>query len=240
MTSVIVRAIDTSTMTRVGGQLGSNFAGIYEDGSGQRYYVKELESLMLAKNEWIAAQLYQLAGAPTLTYIPTVHEHQVATRWETLDKQNIALFSDEERRQAQQWFAVHAWTANWDAVGLHGDNQGVLGGQVITIDVGGALHFRACGDPKGKAFGDDVYELTTLRTRQDNRHACGLYGPMSDMQLIDALSRISGLSDDAITDTIRQHGGSEKLAGTMVNRKHFIAAQLTTVMTGESPGTFLL
>ena len=230
MNDQIEQPIDTSAMTRVGGQLGSNFAGIYEDDNGQRYYVKELESPMLAKNEWIAAMLYQLAGAPTLTYIPTVDSHQIATRWEKLDKQNLAQFSAEERRQAQQWFAVHAWTANWDAVGLHGDNQGVLNGQVITIDVGGALQFRAFGDPKGKAFGNDVDEITTLRTQQDNCHAYNLFGSMSNLQLIDALSRVSRLSDDAIINIIRQHDGSDKLAIKMVNRKHFIAAQLTILM----------
>ena len=230
MNDQIEMPIDTTTMTRVGGQLGSNFAGIYEDNNGQRYYVKELESPMLAKNEWIAAQLYQLAGAPTLTYIPTVNSNQVATRWEKLDKQSLAQFSDDERRQAQQWFAVHAWMANWDAVGLHGDNQGVLNGHVITIDVGGALLFRAYGDPKGKDFGNDVYEIITLRTNQDNRRAYDLFGSMSKLQLIDALSRVSRLSDDAIIHTIRQHGGSDKLAIKMVNRKHSITTQLTTLM----------
>lgn len=82
MNSPILQPIDTSLMTRVGGQLGSNFAGIFEDDNGQRYYVKELESPILARNELVAAKLYQLAGAPTLTYIPTVEPNQVATLWE--------------------------------------------------------------------------------------------------------------------------------------------------------------
>jgi hypothetical protein len=226
MNSRISQPIDTSLMARVSGQLGSNFAGIFEDDNGQRYYVKELESPMLAKNEWIAAKLYQLAGAPTLTYIPTVEPNQIATLWEKLDKQNLAQFSEDERRQAQQWFAVHAWTANWDALGLHGDNQGVLNGQVLTIDIGGALLFRACGDPKDKAFSDDVNEIDTLRTQQDNRHAYELFGSMSELQLIDALARVSRIADEAIINTIRQHDGSEKLAIKMVHRKHFITDKL--------------
>lgn len=226
MNSPISQPIDTSLMARVGGQLGSNYAGIFEDDNGQRYYVKELESPMLAKNEWIAAKLYQLAGAPTLTYIPTVEPNQIATLWEKLDKQNLAQFSEDERRQAQQWFAVHAWTANWDALGLHGDNQGVLNGQVLTIDIGGALLFRACGDPKDKAFSDDVNEIDTLRTQQDNHHAYELFGSMSELQLIDALARVSRIADEAIINTIRQHDGSENLAIKMLNRKHFITDKL--------------
>ncbi|WP_316675031.1 hypothetical protein [uncultured Tolumonas sp.] len=229
MNNPILQPIDTSIMRLVGGQLGSNFAGIFEDDNEQRYYVKELESPMLAKNEWIAAKLYQLAGAPTLTYIPTVEQNQVATLWEKLDKQNLAQFSENERRQAQQWFAVHAWTANWDALGLHGDNQGVLNEKVLTIDIGGALLFRACGDPKGKAFSDDVNEIDTLRTQQDNRHAYELFGSMSELQLIDALARVSRIADEAIRNTILLNDGSEKLAIKMVNRKHFITDKLAQI-----------
>jgi hypothetical protein len=40
-----------------------------------------------------------------------------------LDKRSIARFSDAERRQAQRWFGVHAWTANWDATGFAGDDD---------------------------------------------------------------------------------------------------------------------
>lgn len=229
MNNPILQPIDTAIMTRVGGQLGSNFAGIFEDDNGQRYYVKELESPILARNERIAAKLYQLAGAPTLTYIPTVEPNQVATLWEKLDKQNLAQFSENERRQAQQWFAVHAWTANWDALGLHGDNQGVLNGKVLTIDIGGALLFRACGDPKGKAFSDDVNEIDTLRTQQDNRHAYELFGSMSELQLIDALARVSRIADEAIINTILLNDGSEKLAIKMVHRKHFITDKLAQI-----------
>ncbi|MBS4051170.1 MAG: hypothetical protein KGZ69_08200, partial [Methylomonas sp.] len=156
--------IDTATMRRVGGQLGSNPAGIFQDGNGRRYYVKTLESPAHARNETIAAKLYQLAGAPTLTYVNTKSPDQIATEWVSLDKKCVAHLSESERKQAQRWFGVHAWTANWDAAGFNGDNQGVVNGKVLTLDVGGALAFRAQGDPKGQAFGARVDELDVLRT----------------------------------------------------------------------------
>lgn len=218
--------LDTSRLERVGGQRGSNFAGIYLDSNGVRFYVKELESPMLAKNEWVAAKLYQLAGAPTLTYIPTAHDHQVTTLWLELDKQNITQFSELEITQAQHWFAVHAWTANWDAIGLLGDNQGVFDGKVMTLDVGGALQFRAHGDPKGKAFGDEVIELETLTSNQDNRHAYALFSSMTASQVMNSLQVVHQLDDTAILETIREHGGSDKLARKMVNRKHSISEYL--------------
>lgn len=222
--------IDISDMERVAGQRGSNFAGIYQAIDGLRYYVKQLESPALARNEWLAAHLYQLAGSPTLNYFPSSDPCQVVTLWEALDKQNLNHFSANERIQAQQWFAVHAWTANWDALGMHGDNQGIrIGGQVLTIDLGGALQFRACGDPKGKAFGCDVDELTTLRTRQDNPVAVALFGQMDEAQMKDALARVSGLNDDDILHVVRQNHGSEKLAEKMVARKQFITGYLASL-----------
>ncbi|MET0068322.1 MAG: cyclin-dependent kinase inhibitor 3 family protein [Candidatus Thiodiazotropha sp.] len=133
--------IDTDGMQRVGGQLGSNPAGLYEDQQGRRFYVKTLESVAHARNEFIAAMLYQLTGAPTLTYVRTRAADQIATRWLKLEKSCVAHLNENERRQAQRWFGVHAWAANWDAAGYHGDNQGLVNGKVLTLDVGGRWSF---------------------------------------------------------------------------------------------------
>ena len=211
--------IDTSVLQRVGGQRGSNPAGIYRDPSGQDYYVKTLESPMHARNEWLAAKLYQLAGAPILTYVPAKDPCQVATQWIELDKKHISHFSESERRQAQQWIAVHAWTANWDAAGFDGDNQGVAEGIVLTLDVGGALAFRACGDPKGKAFGTRVEELNVLRTDPANPHALKLFADISPVDLHRAIQVVVAIPDKKIHDVIVENGGSQKLADKMIARK---------------------
>ena len=58
-----VPPLDSDSLTRVGGQLGSNPAGLYQDADGRRYYIKTLESLDHARNERLAARLYALAGA---------------------------------------------------------------------------------------------------------------------------------------------------------------------------------
>jgi hypothetical protein len=211
--------VDTAQMRRVGAALGSNPAGVYEDAHGRRYYVKMLESPAHALNEWLAAQLYRLAGAPTLRYHPTRARDQIATEWIALDKRRVAQLSEAERRQAQHWLAVHAWTANWDAAGFNGDNQGVANGQVLTLDVGGALAFRAQGDPKGAAFGDQVTELDSLRTAADNPHARHLFGDMDEHALRDAIHVVTRLADDDIRQCILQNGGGPALARQMVARK---------------------
>lgn len=220
--------IDTATLLRVGGQLGSNPAGIFQDNDGRRYYVKTQESPAHARNEMIAAKLYQLAGAPTLTYVHTTAPDQIATEWVELDKKCVAHLGDSERKQARQWFGVHAWTANWDAAGFNGDNQGVVSGKVLTLDVGGALAFRAQGDPKGKAFGTRVDELDVLRTDESNPHAVKLFGGMTAADIEQAIRLVIRIPDERIRRIIRDYGGGGTLAEKMIARKADMAKRLLT------------
>lgn len=218
--------VDTTTLQRVGGQLGSNPAGIFQDNTGRRYYVKTLESVAHARNEMMAAKLYQLAGAPTLTYVPTQASDQIATEWVALDKRCVAHFSASERKQAQQWLGVHAWTANWDAAGFDGDNQGVVNGLVLTLDVGGALAFRAHGDPKGKAFGTRVDELDLLRSEEANPHAARLFADMGRDEIDQAIMKVVQIPDEQIRKVILDNGGSHALAEKMIARKADMAGRL--------------
>lgn len=220
--------IDTARLQRVGGQRGSNVAGIYADDSGRRYYVKTLESPAHARNEWLAARLYRLAGAPILPYVRTQAPDQIATELVTLDKKNVSRLTERERRQAQRWLGVHAWTANWDAAGFDGDNQGVMGGTVLTLDVGGALEFRAGGDPKGKAFDIHVGELDSLRRNPDNPHACRLFGDISPSDLAAAIRVVTAIPDACISALIHDCGGRPALADKLIARKADMARRLVS------------
>jgi hypothetical protein len=219
--------IDTAAMQRVAGQMGSNPGGVYEDKNGRRFYVKSLESPAHAKNEIIAAKLYQLAGAPALTYVRAKEPNQIATEWVKLEKKHVSQLSGSEREQAQAWLGVHAWTANWDAAGFTGDNQGVVNGVVTTLDLGGALDFRAQGEPKGKAFGTSVGELDTLRSDRDNLHAVRLFGDMSRTRINEAIAVVTRIPDASIRRVIEENGGSAALAEKMIARKADMATRLT-------------
>lgn len=218
--------LDTATLQRVGGPLGSNPGGVYQDAAGRRYYVKTLESAAQARNERLAAALYQLAGAPTLRYVATRAPEQVATVMLPLDKTRLAQFSEAERRQARHWLGVHAWTANWDAAGFAGDNQGVLDGSVLTLDLGGALEFRAQGDPKGSAFGTRVGELQALRQDAGNPQAVKLFGDMTGADIARAIQVVTRIPDARIRETVAGAHGSPALAERMVARKADMARQL--------------
>lgn len=218
--------IDSARLRQVGRRMGSNPGGVFADENGRRYYVKSLESPVYARNELIAAALYRLAGAPTLNYLRTTRDNEVATEMVDLDKKYVGQFSDDERRQAQQWFGVHAWTANWDAAGFQGDNQGVVGGRVLTLDVGGALAYRAMGHPKGRAFASEVGELDRLRRDPDNPYAVRLFGDMDETALTAAIRVVTVIPDALIRQTIADYGGSPALAELMIARKADMAKRL--------------
>lgn len=221
-----MKVLDISTLRQVKGQIGSNPGGIFQDIKGRHFYVKALESPAFARNEIIAANLYRLAGAPTLTYVKTTQSDHVATELVVLEKNNVAQLSPTERKQAQHWLGVHAWTANWDVAGFQGDNQGVVDGTVLTLDVGGALEFRAMGDPKGKAFGTSVGELDTLRHNADNRFAVKLFGDMDEAAIQAAIQVVTKIPDEHIRQIIADHGGRDALADKMIARKADMARRL--------------
>ncbi|MCW2275860.1 protein-tyrosine phosphatase [Rhodoblastus acidophilus] len=222
---VDIDSIDAARLQKLAGTLGSNPGGVFRDDEGRRFYVKTLESAAHARNEYLAAKFYQLAGAPTLTYLRAGDPCEVATEFLALDKKTIAELDEAERRQARRWFGVHAWTANWDAAGFHGDNQGVAEGVAITLDVGGALAFRAQGDPKGKAFGPTAPELETLRADPDNPHATKLFGDMSPAELRESVAVVTRIPDAAIARIVAEHGGGAALAEKMIARKADMARQ---------------
>ncbi|MBZ4021165.1 hypothetical protein CKO11_01640 [Rhodobacter sp. TJ_12] len=219
--------LDTAALTRIGGQLGTNPGGVWADAAGRRYYVKELESPPHARNERLAAALYRLAGAPVLTYLPTAKPTQVATLFVDLEKTSVAQLTQDERRAAQRWLGVHAWLANWDAAGALGDNQGVVQGVVTTLDVGGALEFRATGDPKGRAFGPEVGEIDRLRADADNPHAVKLFGDMEAQAVAQAIDVVTRLPEAAIARVVAEYGRSEKLAAKLIARQQDMARRLT-------------
>jgi hypothetical protein len=217
------RVFDTAEMARVGGQMGSNPGGVFEGVGGLRLHVKTLESAALARNERLAAVLYRLAGAPTLVYLPTADERQVATVFVDLTKPSLASFDERERRAARRWFGVHAWLANWDACGSLGDNQAIVDGVATTLDTGGALEFRAQGDPKGAGFGIGVEEIERMRRDPDNPHAVRLFGEMTVAEIGEAIAVVTRIPDVAIRRVVAEHGGRADLADKLIARKADLA-----------------
>lgn len=217
--------LDPAKLKKVGGAMGSNPGGVYEDEDGKKYYVKKGKSKDHVRNEMTAAALYRLAGTPTLHYRPTPDGTHVATEMAKLDKDNASKLSKSEKREAARDFAAHAWLGNWDVVGLGGDNLGTVKGMPTALDLGGAMEYRAQGAPKGKAFGNKVGEIDTLRDKGMNRDAHGIFGAMTPAEMRESARYVTEIKDDKIRATVEKMGGSKALAEKLIARKQDIAKQ---------------
>ncbi|HEY5126777.1 MAG TPA: NUDIX domain-containing protein [Bradyrhizobium sp.] len=217
-----------SELTKVGQQMGSNAGGVYADASGKKFYVKQGKSADHVRNEMLAVKLYQLAGTPLLRYREVEGGKHIATEIEKLDKKNANALSSEERAEAAKDFAVHAWLANWDVVGLGGDNIGTAGGVPMPLDLGGALAYRAQGASKGKAFGDTAGEIDTLRDPSVNPDSAHMFGSMTPAQLLESAAFVTRISDNAIREAVKESGSSEALADRLIKRRYDIAQRAKT------------
>jgi len=216
-------AVDPAGMQQVGPQLGSNPGGQYEDADGKRYYVKKAQSEDHARNELLAARLYGLANSPILVYRQSTDPRDVVTQWDNVEAKPPYKWESTQRDEARQQFAVHAWLANWDVVGLDNDNMGLIGGVPTALDLGGALAYRAKGTEKGSAFGDKVDEWDTLRNPAKNYNAAALFGTMSDDELKSSAKLLESISAQQISDEIDKAGytpaEAAELSGKLIERR---------------------
>jgi hypothetical protein len=100
-------------------------------------------------------------------------------------------------------FFVDVLLANWDVVGLTGDNLILALDGIYRIDPGGTMTYRAQGGRKGRAFSEDPRELTTMKdprvgnagrvfgsmTPQEERRAASIFQAVSWPQLLAVIER---------------------------------------------------
>jgi len=220
--------LDPSKLKKVGPQMGSNPGGVFEDEKGRKFYVKQGRSKDHVRNEMTAADLYELAGAPTLRYRDVAGGEHVASEMEKLDKTNASEMSDDEVRRAKRDFLAHAWTSNYDAVGTGGDNLVAAGHDVFSVDLGGALEYRARGAPKGETFGDKVTEIDTMRDPKIAPDASEIFGDITPAEFRESAAKVTSIPDDEIREVIKARGGSDALADKMIARKNDIAKRAKT------------
>jgi hypothetical protein len=199
-----------------------------EDEAGIKHYVKFSKSEAHAKNEVLAAKLYEAAQSPIISsQLVKTPEGKLgtATKW-AHDVKLINRNDPAQVAEAQQHFATHAWLANWDAAGLEYDNQGMTGGKMTTLDPGGSLIFRAQGTLKGSAFGNTVGEWDTLR-HPSNHQAHRIFGSASKEALKASAAKVASIPNDTVRALVMEHGpGTEQqrkdLAEKLIARKRDI------------------
>ena len=196
-----------------GTQLGSNDGGIYYNNkTKQREYIKFPKSEGQAKVEAATADLYHQLGIQTLK--PEVKIVQgktaVVTPWnsnlETFRSPDEILKHAQDPVRAKQLALMHhaaIITGNRDIIGLGYDNvlRDKNTGDFVSVDQGGAMHYRAQGEPK--PFDKSIEDVKSF---QNPAYASGrVFGNMDPRHLKDAAQDLQKMSDDKIDSVMRNH-----------------------------------
>jgi hypothetical protein len=237
---------DMENWTKVSEQLGSNEGGFYEDSEGDRHYVKVPKSDLHAENEVLASALYRALGIDAAEIYSGTDENGVRKTFSPdipNSKQDLGskLNDKEYIAKLQEGFAVDAWLANWDVAGLVFDNVMSDGdGNPVRVDPGGALLFRAQGEPKGSLFGNEVSELDTLRDKNMNPQSAAIFGSMTDEQQKDSASKLLNISEediDSLVDSIIfDDAEADNLKDKLKARRQFILDKYS-LSEGAAPDT---
>ena len=216
--------LDATGWKKVGKQSGSNPGGLFVDPDGVRWYVKQNPAPGRAENELLAGKLYGLSGiaGPELRLVKTSVGGKVgvgiASRW--VDGVEVGDVTAQTPGVAEG-FAVDAWLANHDVVGLGMDNLGQVGGKAFRIDVGGSLLYRAQGAPKGAAFGDVAGEIFSLRDPSISPQGAAVFAKLTPAQVVASIDRVLAVPAWEIEAAVLQYG-----PGTLAERQALAAKLL--------------
>ncbi len=244
-----------SIMTPMGAKPGgSNPGGMYSDSEG-KWLVKGSNATLggaalvelRSRNELLASKLMQAvgAGAPDMKLVDLEGKHGggigVASKWidggQAFDPKNPAHMA-----AAQADFAVHAWLANYDALGMSMDNTQIVGGKAVNIDPGGALLYRAQGAPKGDAFKNSADEWDSMRDPAKNPNGAKVYGSMTASQLAASAEKLKAIDQATLGKIVHAYGPgtySEKgeLVAKLLARKADILARVAALQGAAAQPT---
>ena len=191
--------------TKIGAQQGSNPGGTYRDANGDTYYVKRPKSDLHAQNEALASALYNELGIPAVQVFLGEENGELRTVSPMIESSGILGYDPDENlvKEIQDGFAVDAWLANWDVAGLVFDNIIIdKSGNPVRVDPGGALMWRAQGEPKGKFFGDQAGEIDTLRDEDMAPEASVLFGEMTEYEMKESAKHLLDISPERIDEIV--------------------------------------
>jgi hypothetical protein len=244
--------IKLSDMVQIGSKPGgSNPGGMYA-AEGHKVLVKgnaqlssgnvtAAQSADRAKNEVLASHLMLAVGvgAPVMGLVDlgTAYGGGLGVTSQWMQGQDFNKSIPSHIAAAQQDFAVHAWLANYDAVGMGFDNLKMVNGKAVNIDPGGALLFRAQGLPKQGGLSPVCAEINSMRDKALNPAAAAVYGSMTSSQIAASVDKLNAISGDDIKKLVETHGpgdaaGKASLAAVLIARKADLLAKFSSVTEG--------
>lgn len=244
---------DITDWHKVGGsQGGSNSGGVYEDSDGNKYYVKKSNGgSEAAHNEVVASALYDALGVysnkvrlgkrngDSTTY--------VVTPWIDNDGQALpkAVQSGDTEflKKVQEDFAIDAWLANYDVIGIGPWNLvAAHDGTPIRIDPGASMLFRATGGKKSWWSGNPT-DIDDMRfgTGQSSAYSYlpNVFGSMTDEDVAESAKKLLKISPDQISAIVNSSGFDDatkkQLADTLITRRKKILDRFGITDTTDNP-----
>jgi len=190
-------------LEQVSGQKGSNEGGLFKDKHlDTLHYVKWPNGAARAKIEALTAMLYAYAkvSVPTVRAVRFQDKDAVMSDW-IEDAQSMTISEMGKHKDVRDGFAVDAWLANWDVVGLQADNvvKGP-GNKAYRIDLGGSMLFRAQGKPKN--FPATVPELENMRNPGVAPQASKVFAKLTKAQLRASVKKVAAITDAQIDHAV--------------------------------------
>lgn len=220
----------TASYTKITGQKGSQLGGTFQAPNGEKFYVKVSKSEDHARNEVLANSLYRALGVNTpTTELVTIDGQHFPGKEGKLGTQSRILNGTHNlpqmlkdpayKKELYENFAVDAWLANWDVIGLGFDNIiTTFDGKPARLDQGGTLLYRAQGAPKGDAFGDKVTEIDTLRNPSKNSASALAFKDITDDDIRKGVAKIEKLKPDDIDELVHKAGFTGKKADLLSSK----------------------
>lgn len=209
---------DFGKWSQVGQRKGSNPGGLYEDPSGQQWYVKLYGDPNQAKSEIAAQAIYRLAGieAPSLKLMHHQGKTYLASKWmEGTQTKTAAQLAKSHPEELARIYAVSAMVKNWDVIGLSLDNLAVTkAGRLVVIDAGGSFKYRAQGKPKAFMAGP-VDELEVMA--DPNRTAGKVFGLLKPGQRATGIRQLGYITKAQLTDTFIEAGFQQAEAKALLD-----------------------
>jgi ADP-ribose pyrophosphatase YjhB (NUDIX family) len=235
---------------------GSNPGGVYADKNGEEWlvkgnlkfeqgYVSPEQSNDRANNEVLAAKLISLAGAgaPEMKVIDLKGKHAgglgVASKMQN-DLEGFDPSNPKHVEAAQKDYAIHAWLANYDVLGMGYDNTLIdKQGLAVNIDPGGALLFRAQGLPKDEMLKPDAPEFESMRNTTTEQKT--VFGKMSPEMLKQSAQRLKEIDDSDISDLVDQYGPKDpakkaELKNVLIARRDAILTKAGALAPAKETG----
>lgn len=183
--------------------------GIYRHkATGEKFLLKIPNNENEAKNEILAAKLYQLLDVKiaNLEMIEFNEQIAIVSQWVEGYKNLGYDQIPSNVNGLYENFVIDAWLANWDLVGLENDNIGFVDNvEAIRIDLGGSLLYRGMGALKGEMFTKHAPEICSMLDFERNYNAASVFKDTTVKHFLDAAERIAQLADIDIENLVIEY-----------------------------------